>query len=298
MLDLIVVPMVAALVILLLHAYLGLHVIRREVIFVDLAFAQIAALGATVAMLVPPEWLAPLQIFGAEAPEYIFAFATTVLGALIFSFTRLEDSPVPQEAIIGITYVVASAAVILLAGLTAEGAEHIKETLTGTLIWVTWPTVGKMALPYALLAVFYWVFRKPILAVTFEPETVERPRLWDFVFYVTFGLVITFSVPIAGVLMVFSTLVIPAVIAFLYTAHFGWALVWAWISGTVAIVGGILVSFWLDIATGPALVCAFGLTLILAAALRPLAGRRPREEIKTRILEEGEAAPSTPSAGV
>lgn len=290
MLDLIIVPMVAALVILTIHAYLGLHVIRREVIFVDLAFAQIAALGATVAMLVPPEWLAPLEVFGAEAPPYVFAFATTLVGALIFSFTRLEDSPVPQEAIIGITYVVASAAVILLAGLTAEGAEHIKETLTGALIWVTWPTVGKMALPYALLAVFYWVFRKPILGVTFAPETVERPRLWDFVFYVTFGLVITFSVPIAGVLMVFSTLVIPAVIAFLYTARFGRALVLAWISGAVAIVGGILVSFWLDIATGPTLVCAFGLTLILAALGRPLVGSRPRGEVSVAALEESGTA--------
>ena len=137
MLDLIIVPFVATLIILLLHAYLGLHVIRRGIIFVDLAFAQVAALGTTVAM-----------IFGFETgtPEsYIFAFAFTLLGALIFSFTRMEKSLVPQEAIIGIVYVVACAAVILLSVYTPERAEHIKETLTGTILWVTWPAVVTIA---------------------------------------------------------------------------------------------------------------------------------------------------------
>nr|NIP59426.1 metal ABC transporter permease [Gemmatimonadota bacterium]NIR79830.1 metal ABC transporter permease [Gemmatimonadota bacterium]NIT88545.1 metal ABC transporter permease [Gemmatimonadota bacterium]NIU32362.1 metal ABC transporter permease [Gemmatimonadota bacterium]NIU36871.1 metal ABC transporter permease [Gemmatimonadota bacterium] len=127
-LDLMITPIVAALVILSIHAYLGLHVIAREVIFVDLAFAQIAALGTTVGLLMGIEVGSPLSLLGA--------LGFTLIGALLFSFTRLEDSPVPQEAIIGIAYVVASAAVILLAGFTAEGAEHIKETLTGTLIWV------------------------------------------------------------------------------------------------------------------------------------------------------------------
>ena len=129
MLDLIIPPIVAGLVILSIHAYLGLHVIKRGVIFVDLAFAQIAALGATVAVLVG---------IASEPGQLLFSLGFTLLGALIFSFTRMENSAVPQEAIIGITFVVASAAVILIAGLTAEGAEHIRETMTGTLIWVDW----------------------------------------------------------------------------------------------------------------------------------------------------------------
>jgi zinc/manganese transport system permease protein len=270
MLDLIIPPIVAALVILAIHAYLGLHVIAREVIFVDLAFAQIAALGTTVALLFGIEHGSALSIVGA--------LAFTLVGALIFSFTRMERSVVPQEAIIGIIYVVASAAVLLLAGLTAEGAEHVRETLTGTLIWVDWPAIGKLAAVYTVIGAFHFALRRRFLAVTFEPETVSSIRLWDFLFYMSFGVVISFSVEIAGVLMVFSSLVVPAVIAFLYTHRFGTALLLAWTAGTVAIVVGIGGSFLWDLPTGPFLVVAFGGVLAVAAALRPLLGIRPAGE--------------------
>ncbi|MEX0892172.1 MAG: metal ABC transporter permease [Gemmatimonadota bacterium] len=287
MLDLMIPPIVAALVILSVHAYLGLHVIAREVIFVDLAFAQIAAMGTTVGLLFGIEVGSPLSLLGA--------FAFTLVGALLFSFTRLEDSPVPQEAMIGITYVVASAAVILIAGYTAEGAEHIKETLTGTLIWVSWPTIGKMAGAYFAVAVFHWVFRRQLLAVTFAPERVRRLRLWDFLFYVSFGVAISFSVEVAGVLMVFSTLVIPAVVAFLYTDRLGTALLLAWVAGAVAIVGGIAASFAWDVATGPLLVCAFGVLLVAAFAVRPLLGVRTGRKVRVALLEEDPAPAEEPT---
>jgi zinc/manganese transport system permease protein len=269
MLDLILVPLAAALVILAINAYFGLHIIRRGVIFVDLAFAQIAALGSTVAFLLGAE--------GNSLKSYIFAFVFTLLGALLFSFTRTEDShQVSQEAYIGISYVVASAAVILLSSFTAEGAEHIKETLTGSLIWVTWPTVLKMAGVYAVIAIFHWFVRRQMIAVTFAPETVRNVRLWDFVFYLTFGIAITFSVNLAGVLLIFSTLVIPAVIAYLYTARLLPALIIAWVTGAIAIGGGVAISFAWDITTGPLLVVVFGVVLVLAALLRPLLrGRAP-----------------------
>ncbi|HAC04293.1 MAG TPA: metal ABC transporter permease, partial [Gemmatimonadetes bacterium] len=149
MLDLMIPPIVAALIILSIHAYLGLHVIGREVIFVDLAFAQIAALGSTVALLMGIELGTTLSL--------MFALGFTLLGALLFSFTRLEKSVVPQEAIIGISFVLASAAVILIAGLTAEGAEHLRETMTGTLIWVGWGDIWRLAGVYAVLGVFHFV---------------------------------------------------------------------------------------------------------------------------------------------
>lgn len=262
MVSLILAPLAAALVILAMNAYFGLHVIRRGVIFVDLAFAQVAALGGTVGMLLGAEPGSMLAI--------AFTFAFTLLGALIFSFTRLEDSSVPQEAIIGITYVVASAAVILLASFSAEGAEHVKETLTGSLIWVTWPTVAKIAGVYALIGVFHYVLRRRMLDITFHPERVGRLRLWDFIFYVTFGIAITFSVNLAGVLLIFSTLVIPATIAFLFVQRFGAALALAWATGAVAVVGGLVASFSLDVVTGPVLVCAFGVVLVVAGAVRGL----------------------------
>ncbi|HET7584904.1 MAG TPA: metal ABC transporter permease [Gemmatimonadaceae bacterium] len=281
MLDLIVIPLAAGLVILAMNAYLGLHVIRRGVIFVDLAFAQIAAVGSMVALLM-----------GADAgttTSYLMSFGFTLAGALLFSFTRLEESPVPQEAIIGISYVIASAAVILLASFTAEGAEHIKETLTGSLIWVTWPTVFKLAGVYAAIGIFHFVMRSKMLGVTFKPATVKHFHFWDFIFYLTFGIAITFSVNLAGVLMIFSTLVIPAVIAFLYTHRFGAALAIAWGVGAVALVGGLVVSFVWDITTGPLLVLSFGAVLVLAALVRPLTGIKP--ERADPVDPERSAAP-------
>jgi zinc/manganese transport system permease protein len=269
MLDLILVPLAAALVILAINAYFGLHIIRRGVIFVDLAFAQIAALGSTVAFLLGTE--------PDSLTAWAFAFGFTLLGALLFSFTRVEHGRVSQEAYIGISYVVASAAVILLSSFTPEGAEHVKETLTGTLIWVTWPTVLKMAGAYVLIAIFHWFLRHHMIAVTFAPETVRNVRFWDFVFYISFGVAITFAVNVAGVLLIFSTLVIPAVIAFLYTDRFLPALLIAWASGALAILAGVAASFAWDITTGPLLVCVFGALLVIAAILRPLLRSRTAE---------------------
>ena len=280
--DLILIPFIAVLVILSLHAYLGVHVLARGVIFVDLAFAQIAALGGTVYSV----WAAD---HGGSVTAFLFAYGFTLLGAVLFSFTRMEKAIVPQEAIIGISYVVASAAVLLVSSLTAEGAEHVSETLTGTLIWVTWPQIGRMATAYVLLGIVYWVFRRQFLAATFAPDRLESPRLWDFIFYATFGIAITFSVQIAGVLMVFSTLVIPAAVALLFTNRFGRALVGAWVVGAVAAALGLGFSFWRDLATGPTLVVAFGVVLILAGIVKKLSGADPGSHIVTESFASSAA---------
>ena len=184
MLDLMIPPIVAAMIILSIHAYMGLHVIGRQVIFVDLAFAQIAALGSTVGLLMGIELGTTLSL--------LFALGFTLLGALLFSLTRMEKSVVPQEAIIGISFVLASAAVILIAGLTAEGAEHLRETMTGTLIWVGWSDIWRLAGVYAVLGVFHFVMRKRFLRVTFDPENADNVKAWDFLFYVSFGVMISF----------------------------------------------------------------------------------------------------------
>jgi len=172
--------------------------------------------------------------------------------------------------------------VILLAGFTAEGAEHLRETMTGTLIWVDWQTIGVMAGVYAIIGVFHYILRHKFLVVTLEPERADNLPLWDFLFYVSFGIVISFSVEIAGVLVVFSALVIPAVIAFLFTNRFGVAILIAWLSGALAIGGGISASFYWDIATGPLLVCVFGVTLVVAAILRRVVRIQPDKRITIR----------------
>ncbi len=266
MLDLMIPPIAAGLVILSIHVYLGLHVIAHGVIFVDLAFAQIAALGATAGFLMGVDHDTPLSL--------ALSVGFTIVGALIFSFSRLEETVVPQEAVIGIIFVVASAAVILIAGFTAEGAEHIAETLTGTLIWVAWPQIIRMAVVYTVLGVIYYIFRKPLLSVSLG-EKSPRARAWDFLFYVLFGIVISLSVPVAGVLMVFSSLVMPAVVAFLFTSRFSAALWIAWGVGAVALVTGVVASFRWDIPTGPLLVCTFGLAVVIGMLIRFVAGVRP-----------------------
>ena len=260
MIELMLPAFVAAMIILITHAYLGLHVIQRGVVFVDLALAQIAALGSTVAFL--------MGAAHGSVEAYVFSLAFTLFGAVIFSLTRVNDSPVPQEALIGITFVIASAAVILLSSFSAEGTEHVRETMTGALIWVTWPTVLKMSAAFAGIGLFHFLFRRTMLAITFAPHRVRRLKTWDFVFYATFGVIITSSVQVAGVLMVFSALVIPAVVAFLYTRSFQKALLIAWSAGTVAIVIGLGLSFSLDITTGPVLVVSFGAVLVVALAFR------------------------------
>ena len=282
MIDLLLAPIAAALVILSIHAYLGLHVLARGVIFVDLAFAQIAALGATAGLLVGLEPGTP--------GSWFWAFGATLIGAFLFSVSRMEDSPIDQEAIIGITFVVSSAAVLLLASFTAEGAEHVSETLTGTLIWAGWREVVILGAVYAAIGAFHWVFRRRLLAASFQPHAESKLRTWDFLFYVTLGLVISFSVEIAGVLLVFSSLVIPGVIAFFFTTDFSKALMLAWLAGSIAVIGGISGSFVLDVTTGPFLVCAFGAVLIAAAMLKRMLGVRTGTEFELpRVLRDGDA---------
>jgi zinc/manganese transport system permease protein len=258
-------PLVACLVIVAIHSYLGLHVIAREVIFVDLSLAQMAALGSAVAIL------AGSQPDSTSALVYALVFTT--IGAGVFALTRTtERGAVPQEAIIGIVYVMASAAAILVADRTPRGGEAIKDILVGSLLWVTWPVIFRLAGIYAVVGLFHWFLRRRFLTISFAPETAIaqgwKIRWWDFLFYLSFGLVITFSVPIAGVLLVFSFLVVPAAIAFQFTRRQGTLAVVSWLSGALASAAGLWISFHYDLPTGPVVVCMFGVVLLLAYLVR------------------------------
>jgi zinc/manganese transport system permease protein len=262
-------PLVACLVIVAIHSYLGLHVIAREVIFVDLSLAQMAALGSAVAILAGSQ--------PDSRAAFLYALGFTSIGAVVFALTRTEEKGrVPQEAIIGIVYVVASAAAILVADRTPRGGEAIKDILVGSLLWVTWPVIARLAAVYVALGLFHWVLRRRFLTISFQPEIALakgwRIRWWDFLFYLSFGIVITFSVPIAGVLLVFSFLVVPAAIAFQFTRRQGPLAVISWIAGALASAAGLLVSFHYDLPTGPIIVCMFGLLLLVAYAARRLMG--------------------------
>jgi zinc/manganese transport system permease protein len=264
-------PLVACLVIVAIHSYLGLHVLAREVIFVDLSLAQMAALGSAVAVLAGSQ--------PDSTSAFLYALGFTSLGAAVFALTRTEEKGrVPQEAFIGIVYVVASAAAILVADRTPRGGEAIKDILVGSLLWVSWPVIGRLAAVYLVIGVFHWVLRRRFLTISFQPETALAHgwsiRWWDFLFYLSFGIVITFSVPIAGVLLVFSFLVVPAAIAFQFTRRYGPLAIVSWLAGAAASAAGLLVSFRYDLPTGPMVVVMFGLLLLVAGAARRLAGAR------------------------
>ena len=267
-------PFVASLILTGIHAYLGVHVVERGVIFVDLSLAQIAALGATMAMLMP---------FSGGDPHspsvYWVSLLFTFIGALIFANVRVKNARIPQEAFIGICYAVASAAAILAMSKSTSEAEHLKDMLVGNILAVSWDEVIRTAILYGAVGIFHYVFRKQFLAISRShgnPETTGlNYRFWDFLFYASFGFVVTSSVAIAGVLLVFCYLIVPSVASMLYAEDIGPRLAIGWTMGTVVSALGVWLSLQLDLPTGATIVCTFGLVLIIMAAVRPLIRRQP-----------------------
>ena len=262
-LELMAAPFVACVVLIGIHAYLGMHVIERKVIFVDLALAQIAALGAVFGFIIG---------FSPHSPSaYFFSLSFAVAGAAIFALTRMRHARIPQEAIIGIVYAVALAVAILVAARAPEGAEHIQETLVGTILWVSWPTIASMAILYAIVGTLHFALHKRFFQITFNPDEAYAEkrwvRFWDFLFYGTFALVITSSVAVAGVLLVFSFLVIPAVISTLFATRISTRLAIGWIVGIAACLVGLVASYRFDLPSGPAVVASLGATLLLSGLL-------------------------------
>ena len=266
-------PFVASLVIAGIHAYLGVHVVERGVIFVDLSLAQIAAFGATIAILLP--W----SDGDPHSPAvYWISLLFTFIGAGIFAMIKGHEANIPQEAIIGISYAVASAATILaLSKSTAEG-EHLKDMLVGNIIAVSWDEVWKTAILYAVIGAFHWVFRKKFLAISMDHDSAETSvtslRLWDFLFYASFGFVVTRSVAIAGVLLVFCYLIVPSVAAMLFADRIGPRLAIGWAMGSIVSAIGVYMSLTWDLPTGATIVCTFGFVLIVMAIVRVLLPRR------------------------
>jgi zinc/manganese transport system permease protein len=261
-------PFVASLIIAGIHAYLGVHVVERGVIFVDLSLAQIAALGSAIALLLP------IDADPHGALVYWISVGSTLVGAAIFSTIRGRRARIPQEAIIGIAYAVASAGTILAMSKATAESEHLKDMLVGNILAVSWSEVGITAALYAVIGVFHFVFRRKFLEISLNHDRAEgnlrSVRLWDFLFYASFGFVVTRSVSIAGVLLVFCYLIVPSVAAILYSEHIGRRLAIGWTMGTVVSALGIYLSVKLDLPTGATMVCTFGLVLILMAAVRPL----------------------------
>ncbi|MEO8185948.1 MAG: metal ABC transporter permease [Burkholderiaceae bacterium] len=259
MIELLLWPFVAGLVLTLVHAWFGLHVLARGVVFVDLSLAQIAALGLTVAILAG---------YGVQSEAaYWYALAFALGGALLFALVRGVERRIQQEAVIGIVYVVSASLGVIALDRAPQGAEHIKQLLIGSILTVTPQEVAALAGLYALIGVVHLAVRRALIEVSFDPQlAVSRGRrlfIWDVVFYASFAVVVTSSVRVAGVLLVFAYLIVPVALANLFVHDVGRRLLLAWGLGVALTAAGLYASWIGDLPTGPAIVSVFGVAMAL-----------------------------------
>jgi zinc/manganese transport system permease protein len=251
-----------------IHVYFGIQVLARQVRVGDLALAQIAALGATVAFMLG---------HSAQSPAtYGYSLSFTLLAAVLLAFTRAWGTRVPQEALIGVIYVVAAAAAILLIDRAPQGAEHLKQILTGNILTSGLNEVAVIVPLYAIVGLLHWLLRRQL--------TGTGVMFWEFVFYASFGVVVTSSVAIAGVLLVFSFLIIPAAIGVMFTSSRARQLAIGWITGTLTSAAGLAVSFAFDLPTGATMVCAFGGALTVAGLLYPFLRGNRHKALRVAIV--------------
>ncbi|MBU0741192.1 metal ABC transporter permease [bacterium] len=258
-------PIATALVLVAMHSHLGYHVVRRGVIFVDIALAQVAAFGVAIALLMGGEI--------GTGTTWAVALGSTFLGALLISRTRTRNHTVPQEAYIGIIYAVFSAAMILVLTQVPHGGEEIRHLLVGAILWVTWPVFFKTAALYGLMGLLLWIWRGPLLRISTNPRGARsaglRLRRWDLLFYMILGTVVTSSVQIAGVLLVFTLLVVPTVMGMRLFGGMRVQFLYTLAVGVLAVAIGSAASYALDLPTGAAIVCTFGLLLGAQVLIEP-----------------------------
>ncbi|HXW59903.1 MAG TPA: metal ABC transporter permease, partial [Myxococcota bacterium] len=258
-------PLLACLVLVGIHAYLGIHIIARKVIFVDLALAQIAGLGAVYAVYIGLSLESDTWLIKAMSIGF------TLLGALLFAFTQKNDNRVPHEAIIGIIYAGALSMTVLLTANLPHGADEVQQMLAGNILWVTPKEVMLTALLYAFVGAVHIILRKPFFAlsnaIAHGQSLSFKQRLWDFLFYATFGVVVTSSVGIGGVLLVFGYLVIPSVMAVMIADSTKTRLVIAWGSGIIVSMAGVVLSYHLDLPSGPTIVVLMAACLVIVSII-------------------------------
>lgn len=268
-------PLVAALSVMLILGYLGLHVLEREIIFIDIALAQIAATGSTLAFILYRQ-----DMHGHDSPvPRIFAIVFTFAAAAFFAFVSKKVKRISQETVIGVSYAIAAAATLFLLATAAGGDVHMEEMLTGSLLWASWPDIIHCCIVYAAVGLFHIIFRDTLLKVSRDYQGSEREGInvmvWDFFFYATMGIVITYTVEHMGVLLTFAFLIIPSTFSALLARSWGARLVLSWVFGVLAIAAGLASSYTFDLPCGPSLVSIMGVILTLTAvATRLLSVRR------------------------
>ena len=269
-------PFVACLLLILINVYFGIHVIRREIIFIDIALAQIAALGSAVALV----------IFRSLQPEtahehghnnvfsYIFSLCFIILAALLFTSLKNRKISIPLEAIIGIAYAVAATATVIILDKGAGGDVHVHEMLIGSILWISWHRVTLLFIVVFLVGTFHIVFRRKFLALSDtyidKKITIKNPQLWDFLFYLTFGIVIIEAVNVAGILTVFAFLIIPASISVILVKTWFTRILIGWIVSLFISVIGLYLSWKMDLQCSPLMILFLGVFLVIASVSKKL----------------------------
>jgi len=258
-------PLLACLLMIAVLGYLGLHVLKREVIFIDIAVAQVAALGAIAAHMA-------FRVHADSPLASACAFGATLIAALFFAVVRRKISTLPIEATIGITYAIVAAGALFMIGKSTGGHTHIQQMLTGSLLWVSWRDIGWATLTFAFAGVCFRLFRHPFQQISddYEKATDEGLKVivWDFVFYALCGIVITVAVRLAGVVVVFCFLIIPATISALFSEKWGIRLVITWLSGIIASVAGLAFSLSMDFSAGVSVAFVMGIVLLGMSMIR------------------------------
>lgn len=281
--ELLGLPFLACFLMVPILAYLGIHVLKREVIFIDITLAQMAAFGAVAAHI----------LFGAHADSvlgYASALGATLVAAAFFALSRSTVTEIPLEAIIGVTYAIAAAATLFVVGVVPGGHVHVQEVLTGSILWTTWAHILACLLVFSAVGACLYLFQEPFNRISEDFHSARREGLkvvrWDFVFYLLLGVVITLTVRIAGVVVVFAFLIIPATTSALLTSREGMRLAVAFASGTVASIAGLLFSYYLDFSVGPSVALFLGVILVLTALYALFVGRATNSWVKAPILRE------------
>jgi zinc/manganese transport system permease protein len=269
MMEILFLPFLACGLMTAILSYLGIHVLKREVVFIDIALAQIAALGAILAHLV-------IGVGQDSLLAQVSALAATFAAAAFFAYARRTVIEIPLEAIIGVTYAIAAGATLFVAGVATGGHVHVQELLAGSILWATWGQVLGAFVMFALVGVCFFLFRGPfnLISEDYERARAERVHVgrWDFLFYALFGVVITLSVRMAGVVVVFAFLIIPATASAMLSTRELPRLMVAWGIGIAASVMGLLSAYRWDYSVGPAVAVFLGLLLILVAVGRGCLG--------------------------
>jgi len=280
-------PLLASLVLLTLTSYFGIHVLKREIIFIDIALAQITVLGSAIALYMEHTFQIQEVMIGniniSETLSYVFSLVFCIGAALIFTFLKNPKIKIPIEAFIGIAYALATTAAVIILDKGAGGDVHLHDMLTGVLLWTTWPQVLRLAIAFMIVGGFHIIFRKKFIQLTDfytgKSQSIKNRKLWDFLFFFSFGIMIIESVKIAGVLTVFAFLILPASISALFTTQWRQRILIGLFAGVIASVLGLHFSIILDLTASPLIILFLGLLLLVAIIVRTIV-RKCRPAIK------------------